>query len=455
MTADTYNPAKCRIIAAEIRSFDLTKRRSIANLITAFSISQSIESTSYRGTIRLLDNVGLLSAFPLRGEERLILKIDPGNQLGEIDLELQIYRIDNVNASETNDGVSYIAHFVSFSTYIAGRRKIIASYQRDSASQVVRKIFETYFSQVSTRLISAPVTLPFATLKFVLNDRQDLYVQPTVGLSDWLIPNYTPQEAMYFLMTRAYGGNETRSSSYRFFETLDGYHFVTDEFLIERSVNNDRYDGKQIKTLIYNPVTSQDPRNVTDQIFNIERLENQKRVDSAEDLHSGGYYNKVVEIDLLRRTLNTVEFNYIVDDGFIDTNGTRTNGQSSIHTDEYIRQSFTQENARAFNLYRDYTRNGANPSALNSEQHLAEIVSRRVAYQHHLNNTVVNASLKGRMDILPGDIVNIETADFTHFETRGRNQQLSGNYLVHSVNVEMEHEILNTVLKLVKYDWSV
>lgn len=456
MSIDAYNVIKARVTAAEIRSFDNTRSSNITDIVTAFSISQSIDNTSWRASIRVLDTVGLMSEFPLRGEERILIRIDPGNGIGERTIEGQVYRIDNVNVTETNDGVSYVIHFVSLTTFLASRRKIIRSFPSDSANNVAQKIFNEFFEQIGSGSLSIiPSAFEFAVRRYQIRGNRSFFVQPTVGLHDWIIPRYTPFEAMYFLASRSYSENSP-SCSFRFFETLEGYYFVTDEFLIERSVRAGENDDKQVIPLKYDPFVSKDPRNSIDQITTLETFQNEKRVDSGDDLFSGGYYNIVTEIDLLRRSIVPYEFQYTQHANFVDMTGRKTDGTSTIHTPEYMRDTFTRENAKDFILYRDYTRAGDLPSAINGEQYIRRIVSNRVAYSHHLNNTAVTATIKGRFDIMAGDIVSLEIPEFTNREVdKDRNKQLSGNYLVHTVVQEMEHEVLNTIMKLVKYDWSL
>jgi hypothetical protein len=454
MSIDAYNVIKARVTYAEFVNFDGSKRQIFTDLVTALTITQSIENVSLRGSVRLLDAVGLLSSFPLRGEERILLRVDPGNELGEREIEGQVYRIDNVNVSDANDGVSYVVHFVSLTSFLASRRKIIRSFPQDSASFVAQKIFEEFFTSFTGRIETISSALEFAVQKRPIERDRFFYVQPTVGLHDWIIPNYTPFEAMYFLASRAYSA-DSESQSFRFFENLDGYYFVTDEFLIKRAVNVGDSGEKGVIQLKYDPVVSKDPRAAVDQIATLEMFQNQKRVDSGEDLYSGGYYNKVTEIDLLRRRVVTEEFNYTRDAAFVDMSGRRRDGTSTIHTPEYMASTFTRENAKDFILYRDYTQAGDLPSEINGEQYISKIVTRRVAYAHHLNNTEVNASIKGRFDIVAGDIVNIDIPDFTSADVKEKNKQLSGNYLVHTVTQSMEHEVLDTNMKLVKYDWSL
>ena len=89
--------------------------------------------------------------------------------------------------------------------------------------------------------------LAFDTKKYELkrNQGRAFYLQPSIGQIKAVIPNYTPQRALSFLSARAYSSNSL-SSSYRFFETLTGYYFVTDEFLMKRGADNPRMVSKMV-----------------------------------------------------------------------------------------------------------------------------------------------------------------------------------------------------------------
>ncbi len=63
--------------------------------------------------------------------------------------------------------------------------------------------------------------------------------------------------------------------------------------------------------------------------------------------------------------------------------------------------------------------------------------------------------MKGRLDIMPGMIVNFDIKSLDGISNLSRNETLSGRYLVESTrHVRNDENVLSAVLKLVKFDWS-
>lgn len=450
MTNELLTPSRVVVNKALLSSYDGSKTQTIAPLITEINFSQSIDNTAFRGSIKLRDDISLLEQFPLRGEERLTLELQSNDLSTKKRLDLQIFKIDNMSSNDANDGTSYYIHFVSRITFESSRRKIIESFTNKSVNQIVRILFNDYF----TRIQKTNDVLPLGGQRYEAknNSRKSLIIQPTENLFNCIIPNYTPSEAMYFLATRAYINTISNLSSctYRFFETLDEYLFVSDEYLIEKAIENN-----EVVKLVYSPSPSKDPRDVKQQILSIEVLENQRRADTSLDLYSGGYTNRVLELDLVRGEARNIHFNYLEDGKrFTNTSGNQNESKSQVHTDEFIRDTFTRENAKPHIIFRDYADEGDISGTLRGEQYLSEITSRRIAYHHHLNNTIVSVSLSGRLDFKPGQLVNIEIKELTSSDKKDRNPQLSGNYLIHTANHNIQGDELNTTMKLIKYDWS-
>ena len=64
-------------------------------------------------------------------------------------------------------------------------------------------------------------------------DKERLFVaEETEGAMRVTIPDYAPGAAMNFLATKAYS-RKSLSSMFRFFETIKGYFWVTDEWLLQ------------------------------------------------------------------------------------------------------------------------------------------------------------------------------------------------------------------------------
>jgi hypothetical protein len=448
-----FNTSGYDIISAEITSHsDKNKSFDIHPLIISIDLSQSILKSMWEGSISVLDYTSFLEKFPLRGEEELRLNLKTYDTGYEIDLNCQIYKINNVKATENNNGVTYVLHFVSKASYIASTKKVTKSYRDIPCSSIVKKIFKEKYANCKDPNNIIKEVLPFSTKKFKLlgdkNKGRNLYIQPTNGAMRTVIPNYSTQTAINFLKKKSHS-EITPSSSYRFFETFDGYFFVTDEYLIRYAIDNN-----EIEKLNYNAFIELDPERVIDQVRNIETLANPTRVDVGTAIHNGAYMNNVIEIDLLRRKVNNNFFNYDNDARNIDTSGNQAKISSDAHTIQFIKDTFNRENAKRVIVYKDYSQEGDIPGSLRSDQYYNEIISRRLSQNYHMNSISVNIILKGRLDISAGSMVKISANNFSADKKKEENGQLSGNYLVETINHSFKNGLLSTTARLIKYNWS-
>jgi hypothetical protein len=450
-----FNPSVCEIQKAEIISYNNTTKRNItSNFISRFEISQSMDSVAYSGWLFVVDTIGILDGLPIRGEETLNLWLK-GMDLGtEVRISTRIHKVSDITPTQSSNGVTYKLHFVSKSTFDSTTKRITEAHV-DTVSTMVRKMFNSYYAKLglgtTKRNDNDNTLLPFGSHRYPLIEEptRQFIIQPTVRSANLIIPRLTPSEAMFFVAARAYNP-ETPSQTFRFFETLENYYFCTDEYFLKNITS------AEVVPMYYAPVVSYDAKNAAGQLNRIESLHVlSKGIDTSTDLFSGSYRNEVVEIDLIRRRLDISKFNY--DDAqYIDMTGTVKSSSNNPHTEQFRKDTFTENNARRFMIFRNYTRPGDMASTLRADEHFAEIVHNRVSYYHHLNNTSVMAGLKGRLDIRPGMIIDLQIKNLDGVSASiGINQTMSGRYLVQSTLHSRDDEgTLNTMLKMAKFDWS-
>lgn len=447
-----FAPSVCEVLNAVITSHSGNKKTDIAQMVTKFEINQSMNSMSYYGSITVQDSIGLLETFPLRSEETLDLKIKGYDLNTEVNMKTHIFRIDNIQASESSGQVVYNINFVSNISYNASKRKITKAYQ-SSISDISKKVFNTYFASLgNTRYLDDNNrTLEFATARHTISEEPDrsLFVQPTANMVKCVIPNMIPTEAMHFLYTQAYQP-ETPSNSFKFFETLKNFYFASDEYFIKTA------QRKDLVNLFYAPASSVDGTRTTDQTNRVEEIRIiSKGIDTASDIFSGGYKNRVMELDLVRRQVVMNEFDYSKDASYIDMSGNPRNLADNPHTAQFREDTFTEENARDFIVFKDYQQVGDIPSSLHTDRYMPQIISNRLSYHEHLHATIVSCSMKGRIDIMPGMIVNLDIKSLDGISNLSRNATLSGRYMVETTrHMRDDENILNATLTLVKFDWS-
>lgn len=408
-------------------------------VMTEFNIEESINMDSLRGSAKLIDKIGILQNLPIRGEETLELVIK--DVLGiERSYTMSVYKVSNVNITTTNDGVTYRIHFVSKSRFKASFRRIIGSYNTNISS-IAEDIYEKYYADNE-------------------NEKQ-LILEDTFGIFKCVIPNYTPMQAMNFLASRAYS-LKSPSCSFRFFETYDNYHFISDEQLIRNGTEN----ADDIKQLVYSEaIDKSGEKDLVGQLQNIIKLSHNDHVNSLSDLLAGAYRSHTIEVDLIRRSVTLPEkkrsrsWSYLDrSSNYVSTSGKRSqelNEDAEPHSKQFIEDFYTEESQKRYLVIKDYEQDYQSRQ-VKGNQHLPEIAMNRTAYRHALMGTALDMSINGRFDINAGDIVqlNIPNFVFTPGTKEGLNNQLSGNYLVYQVVHSFSFDVHTVGLKVVKYDWD-
>lgn len=400
-----------------------------SGFMPVFKIEESINSDCIQGYGEVYDNVGHLENLPLRGEEDLVIQVEDVLKK-KITYNLKIYKVTDVEINDTNDGLRYTIHFVSKSRFDASFRRIIEPFD-DTIDKIAETVFKKYYPQGSSELL----------------------LESTEGKFRCIIPNYTPMQAMNFLASRAYSTNSP-SCSFRFFETVNNHFFVSDEYLISRALENQQ----RIKTFGYSEALDKSGEEFEAQMSNIIELRNEDRVNTMADLISGAYRSHVIEIDIVKRRVNLPgisqenSYDYTQKSGtYVSTSG-RGSAQSR-HSSGFISSYFTQENERRYIVVKDYE-DDSGELQIRGDQFLPEIVQNRTAYRHHLNNTVVTATINGRLDLNAGDMINIQVPQFNSSSQRGINRQLSGYYMIDTMVQNFTRDVHTTSFKLLKYDWS-
>ncbi len=449
-----FNPGSADVVEAIMTSHDGGNSQNITGQIVSFSLSQSMNSASYNGSLTLLDSVGLFEGFPVRGEETLELKFKGHDLNTEVNLKVHTYSIDSIAIDESSSKLLFNINFVSNLTYKSSRRRIIKAFKQKSMDQIARELFNTYFGPIGGKRYLDPVTnrtLEYGAYVMPITEEENrnFILQPTTNMTDCTIPNYIPQQAMQFLSNMSFQP-ETPSCSFKFFETLDNFYFCTDEYFIKTA------QRKEIIDLFYSPASSNDPKRPLDQINRIDELTIiDKGLNTAADMFSGAYKTKTTEIDLIRRKLVTNVWSYDKNAKYIDMSGSPRDLEDDTHTSSFRNDTFTDENAKDFLVFKDYQQSGDIPSALHTDRFMPQIIANRLSYKHHLAKTTLSAKMKGRLDIRPGMIVSLDIKNLDGVDSIEKNTTMSGKYLVETVNHNRDNKgTLHCGLRLQKFGWS-
>jgi|TARA_R110000744_G_scaffold23233_6_gene58990 hypothetical protein len=462
--AENFNPSGVEIEKAELISYDGKTRTDIGsgNYIYGWSISQSMNAVAYSGTIDILDTSGILEGMPIRGEESLNLWLVGLDMQTQVKISARIHKVSDIKPKSNSGGATYTLHFISKQTFKASTKSITRSYL-NRPSEMAREIFDDNFASLDagTKFDSelSKIPLPYNATSYNIIKEGDtrneplrsFVVQPTDNKAQIIVPDLSPTEAMFFVASRSLS-SESTSQSYKFFETIENYYYCTDEYFIKKA--NEK--SGDILNLFFAPVVDLDATNVKAQINRIEDFQvMSKGIDTSTDIYSGAYRSEVVEIDFVHRRLTYNKFNYDTDAKYIDMNAKVRSLDENPHTAEFRKDTFTEANAKRFMIFKDFASKGEPTSNIQGDMRLTDIVHNRISYYHHLNNTQVVANMKGRLDIRPGMIVNVDIKALDSVDaTMTLNESLSGKYLVQSTSHTMSEGTLYCGMKMAKFDWS-
>jgi len=480
MTQTFVNPTYYNLQRALLR-FEFSPEiieLDITGLIPSFSLNSSIDSETMYGTISVIDSVGLLEGVgdnpPLRGEEQIILEIADSRSInengglsgGNIAEPFRfvgfVYKIDNVTTKDTNDGIQYDMHFISYQSYKAGTYEITRPFRDIQISEMAQTVFDDYFDNVADTFLEP-------------QDKKPFIVEETSGRARCIIPKMRPEEAMAFLTKRSYSTSKSPSCTYRFFESTRGYHFVTDEhlFRMAQDTTDPDYDLGRTFEFTFLDAIPNTLDNFDMQLNNLETIENTERINSLGDLYNGAYRNKAIELDILRRQTNLLnedgQYNYFDERRkYFDVKAFEQ--LEDRHTRKFVNNSHRTSSSngrdedvqKQFLIVVNYDKDRENAdegTVLSAETYYAEIVSNRQAYSRHIESVIVSASGPGRLDITAGDIIDLEVKklqqpDGTNLGEPEQNRHLSGKYILKSVSHIMEQDEMKNYYTMIKKDWS-
>lgn len=462
-TNNEFNPGGYVITKADLYTYDQDFLReksepsaSLLGFIDVIEFTQGLNGVSYNGNIHVYDKKGYLENLPLRAQEVLHLEITTTDTKTKVSLVLFIHSIDGITPDTTTKGVGYDLKVVSYSSFEASKRKITEAFKKP-ANSIALELFRKYVYNRDFN-IGSPIrvdedgeTLPYATTRYPVKYLVDksFWIQPTVGILEMIVPNMRTQEAFQLLSKMSWAGESSPSQSFRFFETWDGYYFVTDEFLTQLQKDKPY-------RLFYAPGTgSADPKNPANQLNRIEDLKVlTSGRNTAANMSNGAYKSKVMEIDLVRGVVTDRKFDYLKDGKYKGMDGEEKSAKNLPQTEDFINDTYTFENSLDMIVFKNYSGTGDIPGALRGDAFIPEIAQNRIAYNSHLNTITLAVKMKGRADLKPGQIATLDIQNLDGSEELRNNPQLSGRYLITRANHMFDQGTLRTTLSLSKYDWS-
>jgi hypothetical protein len=404
----------------------------ISLMIPSFSIIESINNDSIRGTATVVDTIGLLEKYPLRGEERITITIEDalGNNQSYY---MFLYKIDNIRPSENSSAISYTIYFTSYQRWRAGTSSIIAAYNL-TPSEIVKQIYNKYY------IISSETT-NINSINDLSKINKELLLEDLSEEIDITLPNVSPMYAMKFICDRSYSVTSP-SCSFRFFETANNFCYMSDEYIYKNAIEK----NKNILEFT-NGYINRTPSSFNAQMNNLEKVNVSKQINTMSDLSNGAYKSVAYLMDINYGTYDEFEYDYLERKDKYYTNSSKIVDK---HNDKFITNYFNANNAKKFYIMQSY--DDSNYGSIAGNQHYPEIVTDRTGFRRQLESLTLSASGPGRLDITCGDIISLNMKQST--VTTKTSDQLNGKYIVNSIVKTFEKETMTNNYTLIKRGWE-
>lgn len=414
---EEFQPGDVDVIDILLLSEDGQRAYSLMNQAVTVEIYESVMSPVIWAEIQITDSMGLLQNFPIIGEEYIKITFKTPKTFGDsATYLLRVNAVNNKQVTQNNKKITYTLQCCS-AELMTNVKKSVTLTTKDTIKNIITNIIEDY-----------------------IESDKPVFVDSTTGMEEIKIANLTPFEAIDFIRQRAVSARY-QSSSFCFYESRRGYHFITIERLMDdgaKIVQSGNYD----KIFFFDNSGKNDSQNMT--YRNIIAYNQISFGDSISKVQDGSLNNAVQQFDLITGDVRKLTYtDNIGADAFRSSSDTSSSGQST---------SFTRQHGKNTTLTRLIPTNSDR-----SASDLAEKITKSQAYAQKLAQNITQIHIYGDSEVTLGDVINLKLPSGIDVST-GQNQISrldSGTYTVTKIRQMIllgDRPQYTQSLELIKHD---
>lgn len=402
--ADGYNPGDI-----VVDKLTITSPRGSLNLAKSFvssSVYESIFTPGIVADISILDQDDQLGNLKISGDETVEFSFKPPGGTAAT-YKFALHTLDDVKSSTgAMKSKTYVLKCVSEEALHAKTNFVQKSYMT-TISHVVYDIHENY-----------------------LNSSKKLELEDTKGSQSVIIPSLNPFKAIDMVRRRAVNGTN-KSSSYVFFETREGYKFVTIEKLFQGSV---------VKTFKQSDTVGNNIKSQVDN--NIIAYEVPKQLTSTDRIAIGGK-RRVAQFNVRTQT-------YDYKDVTPDTTTFNSGGQGDYNSTEFKSKYLESPKIPPQNVIPVDSGSGARPNT-----GIPEATADQQAFLGMLMQNAIKIRVTGDTKLKAGDVINADIpVKSSSTENKKNDPLLSGKFVIsrlhHQIGPAAERPRYTCVIEIVK-----
>ena len=379
-----------------------------------FSFQEDMEVPNMKGVVAFIDNTNAFGRLDFDGLETVNAVFKSlGPEDPEIDITFRVFRTD-LKTSDDRTKQTIVLSLVTPEHYPGSIKEVKNGFVGMTISDMVRTVYDEH--------IAANVDNP-----------KPFNVHETTNSLNIVVPQMSPNEAMYFLRKKAFRQGEFQTSIYHFYEDRDQFNFTN----LEQTIVEQRKNAIEFN---YVPTSQVGGQHCEQDGSDIISLKLSSAKDYLYDLKSGLHVTETKEIDILSR--NYIKKTFKSTDIF---EGTKSMDEEARYSDteEFLDKFVADDVPVSYTIFNDANFTGITDFAINYYG--------PKLYQHHaFNQVVATMQIHGNSNIKPGMMVNLNIPKATAVEEQDEQPYLSGKYLVASVAHTIESELYLQTLLLKK-----
>ncbi len=435
---DIYYPNDIRIhdisIVAGGETWDVQR------LLLQINLFEDLYSNVLSGSITLVDAVNLIGNAPFVGQEKLLLTFEtPGfPSAREVNLEFDIYKVSDRNTGSAGDLTdttqTYTLHFVS------------TAYFKNKQNRV-RQAFTNLRISDMVKTIGAQVGL-------------DIAAEPTGGVQSFIMPGWHPFYAINWLANRARPATNPHAANYFFFETFDGFNFMSLNHMVTRRPNiKYTYDLANVRQLPGSAASAAKSGNDRQIVPEVRLMRSYQVIESGTSLDrvdSGMYASKLITHDLVRKKFCTHDFAYFPNFKRLDhiEDFKSDDGGKRIEQDAKAFAGFSRHGDKIEAAVRFYPKHSFMRDGDADHDESQKWMLQRMSQLKAIEQLRLRVELPGDSNRRVGDVVIVEVPRPEFIKgspyPENRDPNISGNYLITNIHHIIELDNHRMVMELSK-----
>lgn len=262
----------------------------VTGYMVELSYFEDIFSPSISGKLVLAETFGLIGLASLSGNEFINInfnKVTNENDLSyeNVNRTFRIFSISKRLLDKGSNYESYVINFCSEELFLSEQYRISKSYKKQTISNIITDILKKFLN-VGNGI------------------GKNFYYEPTIGVYDFVLPNKKIFESINWLCSYAMSKTNNLGADMLFFETNMGYQLNSLQTLFQKdSVVEFTYNPKNLGTSAGDP-------DLSDEQYEIIKLEILNNFDTLDATSKGTFANRVMTLNPLTRSRQIVDFDY-------------------------------------------------------------------------------------------------------------------------------------------------